>query len=234
MPVHHPVLESAGTTLDSVSEVASRIKRTQPFAKIILVIRNQVDLISSRYSEYLLAGGTEPFDRFVDELLMCSEDGVNYFQNYYCQILERLYDEFSADHVLLVLQEELKDKESQIITELCDFLGVSIRDARGKDPRSRRTGLSLIGVKAIRRLNRSLVKRPAKSYRKADVAVPYFVYKNLQRLIRLADIYAPRAIKGDKKQLLTSDIVDRIRSEYSDDNQRLSRMLGKDLASLGY
>jgi len=234
LPLHHPVLESAATTLESVSEVSRRIKSVQRNAKIIMVVRNQVSLIVSRYSEYLLAGGKLEFDDFVGEFLVCSEDGVNYYQNYYSQILEIFQADFSPDNVLLLLQEELRTSEQVMIEDLCTFLGIPLREARGKDPRSKRAGLSPVGMKMMRSMNRLLVRRPAKSYRRASVKGPYFIYKICQIFIRTIDYYLPKLIKGDKKELLNENTVARIREQYSEDNARLAGMLRKDLVSLGY
>ena len=234
LPVHHPVLDSAATTLESVSEVSQRIKSVQPKAKIILVVRNQVDLIVSRYSEYLLAGGKLGFDNFVGEFLACGEDGKNYYQNYYSRILDIFEDDFSPPSVLILLQEEFQRDEADTVRQICQFLGIAVRQTPGDDLRSRRVGLSRRGMKMMRGLNRRFVIRPAKSYKRAEVRFPYFLYKACQVSIRIADHYLPKSMKGDKKELLCPEIVARIRGEFAQDNARHAEMLGKDLLSLGY
>lgn len=234
LPLHHPVMESAATTLESISEVSQRIKSVQPKAKIIFVVRNQVDLIVSRYSEYLLAGGKLDFDNFVSEFLACSEDGKNYYQNYYSRILEIFQDDFSPPNVLILLQEELQRDETDTIKQICEFLGITVRQTPGDNLRSRRVGLSRRGMKMMRKLNRRVVIRPAKSYKRAEVRSPYFLYKASQVSMRIADFYLPKSMKGDKKELLSPEVVARIRGEFAQDNAHLAEVLGKDLLLLGY
>lgn len=234
LPLHHPVLDSAATTLESVTELSARIRSIQPTTKLIIVVRNQADLILSRYSEYMLAGGSLNFDRFVRELLECSTDGVNYFQNYYSRIWEALTSEFSKENVLLIFQEDLKKNEALVMSELCEFLGVKFYPAGGKDPRSRRVGLSLTGMRMMRIWNSLIVRRPAKSYRRAEVVGPYSLYKSLQLLIRIVDLYLPSLLKGDKHKLLAQPIVDQVRSEFSQDNARLAELLNRNLEEIGY
>ncbi len=78
-PLFHPVLRAAATTLESIAEVSRRIRYVQPHAKIIFIVRNQIDLIVSRYSEYILGGRKGDFSFFVTEFLNCSVDDVNYY-----------------------------------------------------------------------------------------------------------------------------------------------------------
>ena len=234
LPLFHPVLRAAATTLESVEEVCRRITTVQPAAKIILVIRNQVDLIASRYSEYVLGGGKGDFRFFVDEFLCCSSDGVNYYQNYYARIIETLRRSFGAERVLVLLQEELGRDEAETIGRLCRFLEVTVRQPDRRGMASRRVGLSALGLRVMRGINRMLVTRQEMSMQKAKVRVPYLAYKVLQRSIRTADYYSPRWLKGDKRTVLTAGIEQRIRDEFRQDNAELADLLHMDVATLGY
>lgn len=234
LPLFHPVLAAAATTLESVEEVCRRIQMVQPAARIVLVIRNQVDLILSRYSEYVLGGGKGDFGFFVEEFLRCSEDGVNYYQNYYARIIEMLRSAFGEDGVLVLLQEDLARNEAATIERLCRFLGVALRQPDRRDMASRRVGLSARGLEVVRSMNRILVTRQEMSTRKAEARIPYLAYKVLQRGFRTADYYLPKKLKGDKRAVLTRDIEERIRQEFREDNAALSELLSLDVAKLGY
>jgi hypothetical protein len=235
LPLFHPVLSAAATTLSAVTEVSARIKAIQPGARIVIVIRNQIDLIVSRYSEYVLGGGTGDFELFVTEFLKCSTDGVNYYQNYYSRIIEVFQHDFGADNVLVLLQEELAADEKGIIERLCLFLGVRVLQPRRNNPvSSRRVGLSSLGIAVMRAINRGIVIRQEMSHKKTQVKIPYLAYKITQRSIRMLDYYLPKRLKGDKSSILTEMIQSRIRDEFADDNLRLAALLGKDLRSLGY
>ncbi|MBA3562419.1 MAG: sulfotransferase [Gammaproteobacteria bacterium] len=234
LPLFHPVLRAAATTLASVKEVSGKIRDIQPNAKIIIVIRNQVDLIASRYSEYILGGGKSDFDLFVKEYLRCSRDGVNYYQNYYSQIIDIFNNDFLPNRVLVLLQEELAHDEAKILRQLCGFLNIGVPQPHRRGLRSRRVGLSDLGIKVVRSFNNAVIERQEQSYTKAVAKIPYPFYKASLRAMRLVDYYLPKSVKGDKNKVLTADIVERIRGEFREDNTRLAELLGKDLASLGY
>ena len=176
LPLFHPVLKAAATTLDSVVEVSARIKSIQPDAKIIIVVRNQAGLLVSRYSEYILCGGKCGFDEFVSEFLHCSQDGANYYQNYYSRILEILEAEFSADSVLMLLQEELARDEETTIESLSNFLDVDVRRPTRRGMISRRTGLFVLGIDVMRTINKLLVREQKQSFNEAQVRIPFVLY----------------------------------------------------------
>jgi len=234
LPLFHPVLGVAGTTLESVREMCARIKSLSPAGKIVMVVRNQVGLLVSRYSEYVLCGGSGSMDEYVSEILQSSADGTNYYQNFYAQILDILQLEFGQANVLLLLQEDLAVNEAATIAALSEFLGVEPTRPGDRDMISRRTGLSKLGIRVVRGLNKLVVKRPKQSYKEAEVRIPFLVYKVIQRLLRVADYYLPVAIKGDKSGVLSKDAERQIEDMFRDDNRRLSDLLGRDLAALGY
>lgn len=234
LPLFHPVLEAAATTLDSVVEVSARIKSIQPDCRIIMVIRNQTDLIVSRYSEYVICGGKLSFSDFVGEFLCSSRDGLNYYQNCYAAITRVFRDDFGEDNVLVLLQEELARDEPAVIRTLSEFLGVEALRPSRRGLVARRVGLSRLGIGFLRTFNRVFVKRPKRSFHEAQVRMPFLLYKVLQRSIRMLDYYLPKALKGDKNSILDEATARRIRDTFAEDNRRLADLLGRDLAALGY
>lgn len=234
LPLFHPVLAAAATTLDSVAEVSSRIRYVQPDARIVIVIRNQVDLIVSRYSEYILGGGKGDFDFFVGEFLSCSIDRVNYYQNYYAAIVEIFRADFGADNVLILLQEDLAASEKSFLELLCGFLGIPVVHPSRRSAVAKRVGLSNLGLKVVHFFNRLIVIKQEMSSRRARVRIPYFFYKVIQRTIRTVDYYLPNQFKGSKNLILTDELVSRIRADFAADNRRLAEMLGRDLERVGY
>ena len=234
LPLFHPVLESAGTTLDSIVEVSTRIRSVAPDARIVIVIRNQTDLLVSRYSEFILGGGKSGFDEFVNEVLQCSVDGVNYYQNYYSKIIEIFQADFSVDRVLVLLQEELARNEQTIIEDLSRFLNIDIWRPSQRGMISRRVGLSSLGIKVVRTFNKAVVIRPKRSFNEAQVRIPFLLYKIIQRALRIVDYYLPKIVKGDKNSILTNTARSRLAREFGEDNKRLADLLAKDISELGY
>ena len=255
LPLLHPVLRAAATTIEAVEEASERVKETVPHAKIILVIRNQLDLMLSRYGEYVMSGRDIGFEEFVDEFLCSTTDQVNYFQNYYSKVINILRSDFSDKNVLILLQEELHRDERSNVEQLCRFLDIPIlpmdretsrslkrflsldvfRVVARSGRRSKNTGLSLLGIRIMRLWNRLLVVEPEEAYyKKATARLPYVFYKFGVRAIRVLDYYLPSRLKGNKKTLFTPRVVEKIRKEFGEDNRRLGELLSRKLVPLGY
>jgi hypothetical protein len=234
LPIYHPVLGSAATTIDSVKTVVQRIKATVEDVKIILIIRNQVSLILSRYSEYLLAGGKYSFKTFLEENLCCSLDQKNYYQNFYSEVIKILNENFSQSNVLVLLQEEFWTERKKVIERLCEFLNINVEYPTNTKIRDRRIGLSYRGMIFMRALNRLLVISPENFLRPAKTKLPYGIYKFLQRLIRLIDYFLPESLKGSRDQIFPRELKLKVQNIFKEDNIKLSISLNKDLKSLGY
>jgi hypothetical protein len=231
LPNFHPVLKSHGTTLESVEKVIYKIKENIPEGKIILVLRNQYDLILSRYSQFLIGGGSLTFKNFINEMLNCSVDGENYYQNYYFQIIKLLYEIFGKDNVCVILQERLKED----INKLNTFLGVESNKLHEKSILNQRKGLSLLSLKILRIVNKAIVKRKATYNSKPKTFLPYLLYITLiTRGIRIADYYILNYLSRSKKKLLNNNIRYQLSKIFTEDNSNLTTLLHKDLKSYGY
>lgn len=234
MPIFHPVLESAATTLESVDKVLDRIQETCGSPRIMMVVRNQAELIASRYSEYLLCGGKLNFAAFVEEQLSCSVDGRSYFENFYHEIARRIENRLGDNSLLLILQEDLKYHEAEVTHAMCEFLGVSHHTPSKRDMASRRVGLSVLGMNVVRPFNRLVVKQCKRSHQEAQVRIPFLLYKVMLRLFRYIDFYLPDSVKGSKSSLLTQELRKRIMQVFETDNRNLAKYLKKDLSVYGY
>ncbi len=174
------------------------------------------------------------FDEFVGEFLQCSKDGVNYYQNYYSKIIQIFQADFSADKVLVLLQEELARDERSTIERLSNFLDINVRRPSQRGMVSRRVGLFSLGTRVMRAINKVVVTRQKRSFNEAQVRIPFLLYKIVQRVLRVVDFYSPKTLKGDKNAILTEAAEARIRNEFSEDNASLAKLLSKDLSSLRY
>ncbi|MDY6867826.1 MAG: sulfotransferase domain-containing protein [Chloroflexota bacterium] len=234
MPLFHPVLHSAATTLDSLELITKRIRKTNPDAKIIIGVRNQADLLVSRYSEYMICGGTLGFDKFVEEQIQCSVDGRCYYENYYFEIVKHIESIFGASNVFVFCQEQLRLSEPQVLQKLCDFIGVSYQETGPRNMVSQRVGLSSLGLKLMRSFNTLVVVQCKMNHRDPVVRLPKIVYKSTVRAIRYLDYRLPNAVKGDKITILSPMARNRILSLFEKDNRRLSEYLNIDLSQHGY
>ncbi len=106
MPLFHPTLGLRALTRSSTDQVIDMLSSIVPETKILLIVRNHMDMLTSTYSQYLLGGGTLSIDDFVRRLLEEQDDGQEYFAAYFAEIIDKFRQRF-ANRVLTLL--------------LCDF-----------------------------------------------------------------------------------------------------------------
>ena len=100
-----------------------RTAEIAPDSKLLLVIRNQVDMIISTYSQYVLAGGTKGINEFANDLLKCSSDGRNYFCTYFDEIIGEA-EKYFGDRLYVMLLEDMLNDQSEQLVKLFDFIGL--------------------------------------------------------------------------------------------------------------
>jgi hypothetical protein len=234
LPGIHPTLGVRTTNLAEFERVAERIREYLPDIRIIMVIRNQASLIVSRYSEYLITGGSLSFDRFADELLGDTSGGNVWYQNYYCRMIEMLEQRFPCDHILVLLQEAMREDTSKTASKISEFMGLhdtlKLRDGL----RSERRSLSAAGMRLLASINGHIVRRPSFGGAPPATRVPLFVFRNVVRAVRACDYYALAKISPKASAVMTADRSRRILAHFREDNLRLQEYFGRDLAALGY
>lgn len=86
--------------------IAHRLAKTFPQAQIIIFIRNQIDLLISRYSQYIRQGGTATIEEMIQHLFNTGKieqwkyyDRINLYNKLFGQeaVKVYLYEEFNKD-----------------------------------------------------------------------------------------------------------------------------------------
>ncbi len=234
LPGYHPEIGVRTTTIREFEEVAERIMRELPRVKLLMIIRNQASLIVSRYSEYLISGGSLGFRRFVDTLMGDGSSPNTYFQNYYLQIIRILEARFPKPNLLVLLQEEMRADTTAVAAGISRFLGLPHPLALRKGMLSERQSLSYAGMKVLRTINRLLVRRSSVAGAPPDTHVPAFLYRNISRVVRGIDYYLLAPFSPKASRVLTGDDRHRILAHFRQDNERLQSHLGRSLDGLGY
>lgn len=235
LPDFHPVLKIRATKLNSIDEVISRINSSISNPKIILVIRNQYELLISRYSQYILDGGKLKFHSFVGEMINCSKDNNNYYENYYTIVIKKLTHKFGDNNVLVIPQELLKTEKVKIIAELNNFLGVHNTTIQKDSLFNQRKGLSLAGLNILRKLNNIFVIEKQTLLFSTKARIPDFIYNKIFiSALRLLDYFLLSKFSKSKSILIDVDLKQKLEKNFSNDNKDLSLLLNKNLKDIGY
>lgn len=100
---------------------AERIYTVFGPVKIIYVIREQLDMIRSIYSQYLKIGGTLPIENFIYDPIISK--GFLERLKWHKQI-QMYYDIFGQENVHIGLYEEFKYDKQSFLIKLCRFLEI--------------------------------------------------------------------------------------------------------------
>jgi len=233
MPFHHPVLRCAATNLSSVQEVARSIAAMLPSIKIIVIVRNQIDMLISRYLQYVLQGGTKsPFD-FYDHLVFRNGAWLAYADYRYHRVFELLTGVFGSGNVCMLFQEELKHDPAAFCRTLAEFTGISLAPPKAQTAhRARNAGASYMSISLLRGINKLYIKEVETRSCRAHTRLPYATWFYLTRVLRRLDNILVKN-KG-RERILTGPQRRMIKSIFAKDNAGLARRFGKPLDAMGY
>jgi len=234
LPGIHPTLGVRATNLQEFTAVVDRIHDSLPDTRIIMVIRNQASLIVSRYSEYLVTGGSLGFEEFADELLGVAAGDNRWYQNYYRRIIAILEKRFPRAQLLILLQEAMREDTVQTMSRILRFVGVNDNVELREGLRSERRSLSLAGMNVLAALNRPMVARPSIGGEPPETRVPLKLFRNVVRAVRALDYYGLSHLSPKSSSVMPATRSRQILAAFRDDNLALQDYFGRDLSRLGY
>lgn len=234
MPSVHPVLGIRATNLQEFERLVRSIATILPSVKIIMVFRNQPSLLVSRYSEYLIAGGTLEFNDFMSTLIGKNDAKNDFFQNFYRQMIEILERNFSKNQLLIIAQEEMATDMAMIGLRIVNFLGIRHPVSIKPNFLSERKSLSVGGMQVLRIINKLLVSNPSFAGAPPCTKCPTLIYRNMVRGIRILDLLLLKRLSQPASSIMSEENRLYLLSHFREDNLRLKDVVKLDLAAMGY
>ena len=223
--------------------IAQNLKQAFPNAKIMIVIRNQLDYLRSMYTFRVAIKGYEyrSFKRFL------SEEGEKGILDHleYDRLIEYYIELFGRERVLVLPMEHLRTSPDKFLAELAGFMEVTVESVSKLRPRNVSTRLLFV-LSIWRPINYI--------FHHLLFAMLYFsgkdkfepeIYKGYHPFIKLRYTYYAfkrrstrflnRVFSGTRSISITSysnypQLVDR----FGKSNARLQRIVGFDLTELNY
>jgi hypothetical protein len=199
-----------------------------------MVIRNQASLIASRYSEYLITGGSLEFEDFVTTLMGGPGRENVHYQNYYSRIIELLEERFPRSQLLVLLQEAMRGDTAKTAAVLARFMKLDGELVLKRGLLAERRSLSIAGMSLLRSLNRYLVRRPSFGDVPPDTRIPLGAFRLAVRFVRALDYFVLSRLFASSSTILDRERRNAILEHFRDDNLRLQSRMGRELVSLGY
>lgn len=208
--------------------IAARLKDLFPKAKILFVIRNQIDSIESMYHFLVEQGGGNinpaygrPSVRSLKAWLSDQEDFAykSYLETLrYDQIYSLYAGLFSSESVKVLLFEELKKAPQNFLDELGEFLSVGHIPVDLIQKRNARSSGGMGQAFRFRNWLRS---------NGVNLALPRLVSVSLKRMLsRMGQKSSQDSLSAEEQELLAA--------RYGDGNARLQTWTGIDLGVCGY
>jgi len=211
---------------------AAEIKEFEPSARIIIMLRNPVEMIHSLHAQRLYSGNEE-LESFEAALEAEAErkkglrlppraypvEGLFYREvaKYSAQV-RRYLSAFEREQVHVILFDDLRQSPPRVYREACEFLGVGARlpeqDARAINPNKRARSKTL----------RNLLRHPPPLVRAATKALmPLPLRERVRKGLKGLNT------KYEQRRPMSAQCRERLRAELAPDVERLSELLGRDL-----
>lgn len=138
----------------SPEEAAGRMKETIPDAKIIALLRDPVDRLSSAYIHHIRMGRIDPELNIMDKLKKIDPSPKNerlglISGGWYAQSLEPYFKKF-GDRVQVVLHEDIKNDSKQLYDKVLKHLDINIGYYPKDLVRVRHSNRKDVGDKALK------------------------------------------------------------------------------------
>lgn len=135
------------------SRIAGRLKELG-FGKIIITVREQVEVIDSIYRQYIVQGGVVKFKDFLnrDKKWDLYRRSFNLAYLNYSKLIDLYKAEFGKDNVLVLTHNELISDKRAYVSKIAEFIGVDIDYAQ--IPQSQEnSSLSNLAINTLRIVN---------------------------------------------------------------------------------
>jgi len=151
-------LGDASTWYLSEPGTAERLHEFNPDARILVILRHPAERAYSAWC-HARRDGEEPCEDFAEALGMeQNRSNASHLLRYremgrYASQLQRYFDHFGRQRVLVMLYEELRDEPERLWDRCCDFLGID--RSVGLPPTERKNRSGMPRSRVLHRLKRS-------------------------------------------------------------------------------
>ncbi len=211
--------------------IAERLAAVWPEARVLIVIREQRDMIRSVYRQYLREGGALSLRRYlapsVQGQARAPAFSAAFFE--YDALIDGYRRLFDSSRVLVLCYESLREDPKAFVSRIAEFAG-----ARGTGPvpdQRENVALSDLALLVKRPLNRVLVRdrlNPTGMFES-----PRF-HAGLVRALELAERALPRSLRHSRGDAWREVIESVLGEDYAVSNRRTKELTGLPLEELGY
>jgi len=195
--------------------VAEDIKKYNPNAKIIIMLRNPIERAFSHYlMDYRLGLVSDSFENIITKKSK-HKNAHLFYQQYievskYANQIQRYLDFFEKENILFIDYEDLKNNVSKTVDQVYDFLNISTEFAA--DINTKYNTFTMPKNKGIRFIYSFVFLRKILTF-----FLPIYLVKNIRAFL----------FKADKKPELLKETRSQLSIIFNNDIKKLEEVLGK-------
>lgn len=208
---------------------AHRLHEVFPEAKIVIFIRNQLDMIKSMYKLYIMIGGSCTVDQFIN--LKYSTD-VDFHLQHLCydKLLDHYQNLFGENSLYVSMHEILRNSPQACLDDMFKFVGLepySFDDEIFQTESN--VGLSYISLRMMRLLNRFV-----KSRSNPAPVISFIKSRSIRRILQgYIDPILSNHITSNSN-LLEKELETKLRGYFGKSNRKLMEEYNLPLEKYNY
>ena len=212
--------------------LAKRLKDLFVQAKVIMIIRNQPDMIYSGYLQYIRMGGKCSIKRFLNP----PEDGeIPLFKCKYLEyhkLIELYYRLFGNENVLVLPYEFFLKTPEAYVKEIVHFINAN-PPATLEFNKIENKSMRGIGV-SLKRFSNKFVSRYESINADAPIIVSVSTTEIIKGIFNKMTEITPAVLNNKVTKLLMTKIKKNINGKYIQSNKRTAEIIGMNLKSFCY
>ncbi|MEO1711759.1 MAG: sulfotransferase domain-containing protein [Bacteroidota bacterium] len=218
-------------------ELADRLHRMWPEARIIIVIREQKSMLLSTYKQYIRAGGPRSLRSYFSPPERGSRRVPMFAFDYFAyDSLIRYYQSlFGKERVLVLPYEQLRKEPQAFVSAILTFSGLPARPQQLEQlgfKRKINAGYGPITLRLKRQVNRIFIDNGLNPG--AWFSMPYGVERRVVALLQQLDRLLPKPLRTRSEQKMKAYIAHSIKGRYASSNQKVEELTGLNLGEFGY
>lgn len=216
-----------------VKQLAKRLHLSAPDAKILIIFREQVQMLTSIYRQYVKKGGGRSLEKFLFPptrgRTRIPEFSFNYFE--YDKIINCYQNIFGSKNVMALPLEFIAEAPEDAFKLIQDFSAAIQANEFTVSPQKKNVGISAIEASIKRHLNIFLCADALNDFstlhNPVTKSAANIIYKGIAAII-------PVRTKKKSNEELTEKIKIYVQDRYCESNRKTSEIIKMDLSKYGY
>lgn len=216
--------------------LAARLAAVWPDGRVLMVIREQREMVFSSYSQYIKMGGLLDLESYLQQPPVRRPHPWPFVLTHlqYDRLIARYQQLFGEANVLVLPYEQFRDEPAGFMRRLVSFAGARAAEGAIENLPSGRVvnvGERAVAVPITRRANLLLRRRLNPG---APLDAKTRVGRSLSDGIRRVAATLPRALDARVERQMRTAITEKVGRGFRESNARTAELTGLDLAQYGY